>query len=81
MWYVDSVDFLVGKKGADLTTFEQHKKGTDLTKKRCRFDNKPLVSTQPIRVVFICCVYFTLIMKLPTSNLQLIGWDKSSRIC
>ena len=35
MWYVDSVDFLVGKKGADLTTFEQHKKGTDLTKKRC----------------------------------------------
>ena len=33
MWYVDSVDFLVGKKGADLTTFEQHKKGTDLTKK------------------------------------------------
>ena len=33
MWYVDSVYFLVGKKGADLTTHEQHKKGTDLTKK------------------------------------------------
>ena len=28
------------KKGADLSTFEQHNKGANLTKKMCKFDKK-----------------------------------------